>query len=162
MSRCGRTNHLEAMVAGELGVTTERELRAHADTCTRCRHELRWLESERRLFRQRASREEVSELWQGVSRRSGPQVGRPWVRVMVALAASLLVALGLGRLTLPRHPSAHATAGELSGGVDWSEASEGGFSSLQPESALTVCSTLPEGLGFHCGPAVPASFLASR
>lgn len=159
MSGCGKTNHLEAMVAGEFGTTSERELRAHAATCTRCRHELNWLESERRLFRQRASREEVSELWQGVAQRSGLRPGRPWVRVMVALAASVLLALGVGELSLSRHQA--QPGNELSGGVsDWSE---GGFSSLETaDPPNTVCSTLPEGLGFHCGPAVPASFLASR
>jgi len=157
MSRCGKTNHLEAMVAGELGTTFERELRAHATTCTRCRHELNWLESERRLFRQRASREEVSELWQGVAQRSGLRPGRPWVRVMVALAACLLVVLGLGRLSVSSHRP--QPVNELSGGVsDWSE---GGFSSLE-SAEPAACSTLPEGLGFHCGPAVPASFVASR
>lgn len=163
MSACGKTTSLDALARGELPPAQALELRTHAAQCARCRHELNWLESEAALFRQRASRDEVRHLWEGVALSSKrPAVDpRRTRRVLVSLAASLLLVAGLSRLT-PAPPHA-------SGGFD---ASSAGWNAEQVSEALSsenvgvgsspMCSQLPEGWGFWCGPAVPASFVASR
>ncbi len=56
----------------------------------------------------------------------------------------------------PISASASDAAVELSGGVSEALESVGG------PSADGLCSRLPEGLGFHCAPAIPASFVATR
>ena len=63
MSRCGRTSQMEAMVLGELSAPEALELRNHARSCQVCRHELRWAETEKTLFTQRAVRDEVRGMW---------------------------------------------------------------------------------------------------
>jgi hypothetical protein len=156
MSACGRTHLLDAVVAGEAPVALCLELRAHAAHCPRCRHELNWLESEKQLFRQRAGRDEVSHLWKGVAQRSGIAPSRPWPRVFAALAATLALAVGVGRLATSRTASPQGTE---PGDALQSEQLE---SAAAASDFRAACSTLPTGLGFHCGPAVPASFLASR
>ncbi|MEW5742644.1 MAG: hypothetical protein AB1938_27250 [Myxococcota bacterium] len=159
MSTCGRTSLLESLVTGEAPAALEAELRAHAGACARCRHELNWLESEAKLFRERAARDEVSELWKGVAQRRGLSNARPWSRVLVAVAASLLVLLGAGRVML---------GVSSQGGVDASVFSdEAGMSEPLMSPVLTLeqrenCSRLPDGVGFRCEPAIPASFIASR
>jgi hypothetical protein len=157
---CGRTRQLEAMVAGEVPQSLARELRLHALGCSRCRHELNWLESEQTLFRQRASREEVALLWAGVTLSpSAPAAPRAWGRVLVALAASLLVLLAAGRVVLRPAPHSELAAPGAMPSVD---------SVLQSLEAQSVdvdelCSLGgPGSPGFHCGAPVPASLLASR
>ena len=155
---CGRTVKLEALVAGELPQAQARELRTHALGCSRCRHELNWLESEQALFRQRASREEVAQLWAGVVTRAAPRATpRAWSRVLVALAASLLLVLAAGRVVL--------TAG-----------GDGASTPMVPVDAEHLQSVLAQSVdldercslgapgspGFHCAAPLPASLLASR
>lgn len=160
MSTCGRTAQLESIVTGEASPAQANELRAHAQGCARCRHELNWLESEAKLFRERAARDEVAHLWTGVAARRGLSSPRPWSRVLVGLAAMALVVLGAGRLSLE--------ATRSSGGADASVFQEDvGMSEATMSPALTFdepqnCSRLPDGVGFRCEPAVPASFVASR
>jgi anti-sigma factor RsiW len=156
MSACGRTHLLDAVVAGEAPVALALELRAHAAQCPRCRHELNWLESEQQLFRQRAGRDEVSHLWKGVAQRSGLEAPRPWPRVFATLAATLVLAVGVGRLATQRTVT---PAGVEPGDALQSEQLE---SAAAASDFRAACSTLPTGLGFHCGPAIPASFIASR
>jgi anti-sigma factor RsiW len=151
---------LESIVTGEASSAQAAELRAHADTCPRCRHELNWLETEAKLFRERAAREEVAQLWKGVAARSERPAERPWSRVLVALAASALVLLGVGRVALgsfASHSGADASVFH----------DEFGMSEPLMSPVLTLeerdnCSKLPDGVGFRCEPAIPASFLASR
>lgn len=147
---CGHSHLLDAVVAGEANAQTVLEVRAHAHGCARCRHELNWLETERSLFRQRAGRDEVAHLWAGVK-----PVGHAPPRrlaLLALLAAGVVAVLGLSRITGPHFTSG---ASELSATLQ-SEPLE----SLPDEPA--ACSVLPRGLGFQCGPAVQASFVASR
>jgi hypothetical protein len=157
---CGRTQYLEAMVSGETPAL-EADLRAHAQGCALCRHELSWLQTERGLCRQRASREEVSALWKGVALRSGAGSSRPWPRVLVGLAASALLFAGLGGVG--RIASSRGSAGMTPAAAAEEPNESEPLSSEQVffPSSDEPCSKLPTGLGFHCGPAVPASFVAS-
>jgi anti-sigma factor RsiW len=160
MSGCGRTRSLDALVARELPVTAERDLRAHAAGCARCRHELNWLEAEVRLFRQRSSREEVAELWEGVSERSGMRTERPWARVIVTVAAMVVMIVGAGQLARhrPSSPAPEAPTDMAAAESNFGWSGDGEFSSVSDEP----CSRLPQGQGFACSPTIPASFLASR
>ena len=73
MSRCGKTEHLEAMVMGELNLAHTTELELHTSKCAVCHHELNWLRSERVLFEQRLAREQVQQLWEGfAAKRAAP------------------------------------------------------------------------------------------
>ncbi len=158
MSQCGRTHLLDAMTAGEVAPALEIDLRAHASACARCRHELNWLESEQRLFRHRAGRDEVQQLWQGIERRTPRLRTRGISRMLVALAAALLLVLGVGRLAVTA-PGAPAMAA----GTDDSmllQSVEGGSEPMSSEDPQ-ICSRLTPGLGFHCG-TVQTSVLASR
>jgi anti-sigma factor RsiW len=155
---CGRTAKLEALVAGELPVAPARELRAHAAACSRCRHELNWLESEQALFRQRAGREEVAHLWAGVVTRSGGKTApRAWGRVLVAVAASLLVLLAGGRLVVSNasHPGAPAQADVPAEALQSVLAQ-----SFDVDERCSLGG--PGSPGFHCAAPLPASLLASR
>lgn len=158
MSKCGRTHLLDAMTAGEVAPALEVELRAHASACARCRHELNWLESEQRLFRHRAGRDEVQQLWQGIEQRTPRLRPSAMNRMLVALAAALLLVLGVGRLTVtganPTAGGSTTTDAEQLQSVEW--ASEP-MSFEDPQA----CSKLTPGLGFHCG-TVQTSVLASR
>jgi len=157
MMSCGRTQRLESLVAGELSQAEARDLKSHALSCSRCRHELNWLESEQALFRQRASREEVAQLWAGVVARGPVRAQRPWSRVLVAVAASLLVVLAGGRLMLGA--THHATHTDHPA-VMQSEALQS-FGDPPPDDEQ--CSIAgPGSPGFHCSAPVPASLLASR
>lgn len=154
MSRCGKTHLLEAVVQGELPGD---DLRAHAEHCPRCRHELNWLETEQGLFRQRAAREEVSALWKGVAARTSAAPRRSINRALVGLAAALFLVLGVGRVFV--------AAPSSNGGRDASVAVS--VEEFMTENAISqeradLCSRSAEqGIGFHCG-YVPASLVASR
>lgn len=150
---CGRTHLLEAVVSGE-APGLELEVRAHAASCALCRHELNWLLTEKALFRQRAGRDEVTHLWRGVAQRTSRSQVRPWSRVLVGLAAAAVMVVGLGRVTQVSYRS-HDVALAASAPNE--------SEPLSSEPVLDErCSKLPTGLGFHCGPAIPASFVASR
>lgn len=154
MSRCGKTHLLEAVVLGEIPGD---ELRAHAEHCPRCRHELNWLETEQGLFRQRAAREEVSELWKGVAARTGVEPRRRSVnRALVGLAAAVFVMLGVGRVFVAAPSSSSGRDASVAISTD----------ELMTENAISeeradLCSRSEQGIGFHCG-YVPASLVASR
>jgi hypothetical protein len=160
MSRCGRTAHLEAVALGETSGSAADELRAHAKQCALCRHELNWLESEAAMFRQRAGRDEVAELWKGVAQRRGMAAPpRAWPRVLVAMAAAAVLFV-VGRAA-PQQASL-ATDGSRSVTDETLESSmlmSPAFLFFEPSEP---CSKLPSGVGFQCSPVVPASFLASR
>ncbi|MCA3012379.1 MAG: hypothetical protein INH41_08265 [Myxococcaceae bacterium] len=156
MSRCGKTHLLEAAVLGE---GPDEALREHARACARCRHELAWLDTEVRVFRERAARDEVQHLWRGVAARTGAPARRAGLnRVLLGLAAGLLLVLGVGRLVVPAPRSSGRDAsivveGEALDGLS----TENAFTAAAPEP----CSRAGQGIGFHCG-YVPASALASR
>lgn len=162
MSQCGRTHLLDALSARELSSPIEAELRTHARQCARCRHELNWLESERRLFRHRAGRDEVAALWQGVEARAPLTRSPTFNRLLVALAAVLFVVLGVSRRTFtspadvePSTPMMTVSSDAL---APQSVDELGVFESSEDAPA---CSQLTPGLGFHCG-SVQSSVLASR
>lgn len=165
---CGRSQFLEALALGQASPSLEAELTIHLRSCGRCRHELRWLKTEQALFRQRAGRDEVAHLWKGVARRSGLDLPRGvWPRALAALAlgAAVLLAVGPWRAEPPSGLTAAtvivATGAPLP--LDSETAmSHGPADSREPEGRSPMCSTLPEGLGFHCGPVQRASVVASR
>jgi len=159
MSKCGRTHLLEAMTAGEVPAPLETELRAHASSCARCRHELSWLDSEQLLFRHRAGRDEVQHLWRGVEART-PVLRRPAInRALVGLAAAMLVLLGVGRLTVSRANGASAAQSPSTDDDELQSINELMFmSSEDPQSS---CSRLTPGVGFTCG-SPQSNVLASR
>lgn len=149
MSRCGRTQQLEAVATGEAPLALATELRAHAKHCALCRHELNWLESETSLFRQRAGRDEVAHLWTGVAARRGLEPARPWSRVLVAMAAAAALILGVGHLTPT--PQRFAAEEPLESDALMSPV-------LFLDSQQEPCSKLPSGMGFTC----TAPIIASR
>jgi hypothetical protein len=151
---------MEAVALGELTGSRADELRTHARSCALCRHELNWLESEASLFRHRAGRDEVAQLWAGVAASRGLDAPRPWPRVLAAMAAGLLLLVGAGRLVSTATPlSADARAAAEAEALE-TEALMSPV--LFTTAADEACSRLPSGTGFRCEPAVPASFLASR
>lgn len=149
MSRCGRTSQLEAVVAGEASPALCAEVRAHATQCPLCRHELNWLESEQALFRQRAGRDEVARLWDGLSARQGLGHERHWGRVLVAMAAAAVLVLFAGRLAWA--PRAVVAEELLETDALMSPAL------TLDEGDAVPCSRLPSGVGFQC-----TQVLASR
>lgn len=158
MSRCGKTQHLEAVALGEAPASVRAEIRAHAKDCALCRHELNWLESEAAIFRNHAGRDEVAHLWAGVAQRRGLAAPvRHWPRVLVALAAAaalvLLAPLSSSSQRSPSQAEALESSPLMSPVL---------FFGDEAEAEAPACSTLPSGVGFQCSPAVPASFLASR
>ena len=159
MSRCGRTHQLEACSRGDLPGPVETDVRAHAKQCAVCRHELNWLETESTLFRQRAGRDEVAELWaENVRRRGGePTVRRPWARVLVGMAAAAVLALVVG-VGGPAS-SIRTNSAQLGEALETDALMSPALFFGEEE---TPCSKLPSGMGFQCAPLVPASFIASR
>ncbi|MBL9036896.1 MAG: hypothetical protein JNG84_00145 [Archangium sp.] len=157
MTHCGRVHQLEALVAGEVPEGLAYELRSHAEHCARCRHELKWLETERQLARRRAGRDEVEHLWrEALPERRGL---KPMTRGLLGLAAVLLLVLNVGRVAVWAHGD-----GALGTTTDdeWSLQSFDVMSRFEPPTGDAACSRLQPGLaGFHCG-SVPASFIASR
>jgi hypothetical protein len=161
MSRCGRTAHLEAVALGEASPAIAHELRTHAKQCALCRHELNWLESESAMFRQRAGRDEVAELWKGVAERRGLAVPhRSWPRMLVAMAAAAVLMVMVGR-SAPA-PVSMATDGSHAVAEETLESSMLASPAFLFFEEREPCSKLPSGVGFQCSPVVPASFLASR
>ncbi len=159
MSKCGYTHLLEAMTAGE-EPAREGELRAHARACARCHHELSWLESELRIVRYRAGREEVQQLWRGIeARSSGLRSGLGVNRMLVALAAGLLMMMGVGRFSVQRPAPGGDSLVNQGDETLQSTALESFF--VSPEDPQT-CSKLEPGMGFFCGSASTNGVLASR
>lgn len=155
---CAHAHHLETVAAGEAPPALEAEVVAHARGCQRCRQELQWLKTEQALFRLRAGRDEVAHLWQGVARRRGFGPPRAWGRVLGGLAAAAALVVSLGLVAERRAPGTESTAASFT-------ASEPGVSEDPvsfPLDDAEPCSRLPEGVGFHCAPALQASTLASR
>lgn len=156
---CAHAHQLETVAAGEAPPALEAEVAAHARGCQRCRQELQWLKTEQALFRLRAGRDEVAHLWQGVARRRGFAPPRAWGRVLGGLAAAAVLVVGLGLVAGRGAPGSEPAAAAFS-------ASEPGVSvdpvSFPVDDASEPCSRLPEGVGFHCTPALQASTLASR
>lgn len=159
MSLCGRTALLESVVIDGAPQALEAELRAHARVCARCGHELAWLETERTLFRQRASREVVAALFESLPATRSPETARRrWVRLSAALAASVLVALAAGRLL--GGSRAHTSSDESG---EWGMSGPVASMPLPPQaSSEALCSLMPQDMGFQCGPVISASVLASR
>ena len=152
MSRCGKTEQLEALVMGELKPARITELEQHTSRCAACHHELNWLKSERLMFEQRLARAEVRQLWVGfAAKRDAPARSESWGRWAMALAASALVLVGLtARLQSPR----------LEAGSSFEASAPMSLEEMSRDSGPTGrdCSQLQPGTGFACGPLLPASF----
>ena len=156
MSRCGKTEQLEALVMGELAGPRVAELQLHTTRCAACHHELHWLESERLMFEHRLAREQVDKLWEGfAARRAAPaaQLRRRWERVALAVAASAVLVLGLSARNSTR-PSLQGELFDSSAPMSLEEMSRDLGGGLEQRD----CSQLPPGQGFACGPFLPASF----
>lgn len=151
MSRCGKTEHLEGLVMGELAGPRAAELELHAARCAVCHHELNWLKSERVMFEHRVAREQVERLWEGFSaKKAAPARHRAWGAWAMAVAATALLMVGLGaQRSRPVQPSVQT---------------DGPMMSLEEMSLeqARYCSSLQPGAGFACGPYLPASFVAQR
>ena len=149
MSRCGKTEQLEALVMGELNMARTTELEMHTSRCAACHHELNWLKSERLMFEQRLAREQVEQLWDGfAAKRAAPvQRQRAWGRWAMAIAASAVLLLGVSAKTRTGQLQEHGSSFESA-------------MSLEEMSRDTGrdCSELRPGMGFACGPYLPASF----
>ena len=152
MSRCGKSEQLEALVMGELGAARVTELELHTSHCAACHHELNWLKSERLMFEQRLARAEVQKLWAGfAAKRDAPARTESWGRWAMAAAASALLLVGVtARLQSPRLDS--GSSFEPSAPMSLEEMSR----DLGPQGR--DCSQLQPGTGFACGPFLPASF----
>lgn len=151
MSRCGRVEQLDALVTGEVSGARADELHRHASSCSVCRHELRWLQSERALFAQRAARDEVDDLWQQLKARTGHTPRKAAVaRVLMGVAATVLLVLSAGT----RLGSAQRFSYDLSAEAPMSVE----LMSVDP----TFGACFSPGFGLACGPALPASFSLDR
>jgi hypothetical protein len=150
MSRCGRTAQMDALALGELSAPEALALRTHARSCQVCRHELRWAESEKALFSQRAARDEVSELWAQTK-----WAKKPRRTLAPAFAAALAVAVMLVVIARPATRSSSNTSAEISGEllmtIDeaalMTPASPSDFSSAELEASLGACLMMTPGHG---------------
>lgn len=143
MSKCGRTAQLEALLSSNHPQLSA-ELEAHATRCPTCAHELRWLRTEDALFTQRRTRQQVRSMYP-VKVQPKPE-RRVWSTAALAIAASLLLMLGVG--FQDRAPS---SASDSSAPMSQELASV-------EHKANPDCSTLQPGNGFACEPLVLASF----
>lgn len=134
-----------------------------------CRHELRWLEVEATLFRQRAGRDEVQRLWKGVAEAAGPEKASPGgssakpLAQLAGLAVALMLVVAIGRWKPWQGTPVEDSLGDvleevLESQAPQSEASWSGMSS----AVQAPCSRLPDDLGFVCGPVSADRLLASR
>ena len=163
MSRCGRTGQLEALVQGELSAPRALELRTHARTCQVCRHELRWAETEKTLFTQRAVRDEVRGLW-AKTKWAQPPRRRAVPAFAVALAAAVL-AMVLARpvTSAVSAPGFEQISGELLMTLDeaalMTPTRPDDFGSAELEASLGACLIMTPGNGgIACTPGFFASF----
>ena len=152
MSRCGKTEHLEALVMGELNLARATEVELHTRQCAACHHELNWLRSERVMFEHRLARETVQQLWVGfAAKRDAPARQSSLGRWALAMAASVTLLVGVGsRLQSSRLDE--GSAFESSAPMSLEAMSR----DLGPQGR--DCSQLQPGTGFACGPFLPASF----
>lgn len=162
MSRCGRTSLLESLVLGELSAPEALELRAHAQRCVVCRHELRWAETEKTLFAQRAARDEVRGLW-AQTRWARPKKRRLLPAAVATAAAALLFAF----IQPARAPQPVAAVPEVPGELLMTldeqalmtPAKPDDFSSAELEASLGACLIMsPSRGGYVCPPGLLASF----
>jgi hypothetical protein len=143
MKTCPNRMTLESAALGELHEGRVSEIESHAEGCARCRHELNWLRAETAMFAQRAAREEVSRLWEGVAEVAAPRRSMKAARAVLAVAASLLLAIALG--------------GKISGASRGSQRSQNDSSvpmslemmSVEQQRASMPCYT--PGFGIACG-----------
>lgn len=150
MKTCPTRLQLEAAVLGEVPESRATELDTHASSCARCRHELNWLRTETALFAQRTAREEVSRLWEAVDSRAQAKRTGSVTRSMLALAATVLIAIVGARFVSAggRGPTREQVSGSFEAmslemmSVDWSS----GDSDLP---ATMPCYT--PGFGIACG-----------
>jgi hypothetical protein len=112
MKVCLPRERLEAAVLGEEPEALLEDIEVHAEGCARCRHELSWLRTEVAMFSQRAAREEVGRLWEGVVSKRDDQRPRRVTRTLLALAASVFVAVSFGGRLL-QHSRSHSSEDAL-------------------------------------------------
>lgn len=152
MSRCGKTEQLEALVLGELNLAHAAELEQHTAHCAACHHELNWLKSERVMFEHRLARDTVEQLWVGfTTKRALPVPHHGWGRWALAMAATAIVMVGLSARLQPARLE-DSPSFETSAPMSLEEMSR------DLGSGARDCSQLKPGTGFACGPFLPASF----
>lgn len=146
MSRCGKTAKLEAWVDGELSVSEATALKLHTERCAVCTHEHRWLQTEKALFEQRASREWSQPYWsrfaKDVSRK------RLWALTAAVAAGWVMFIVAQSELRSSHVPRGTEHSVEMSQEV----------ASVEVDVA---CHSWFGSVGDSCGPAVLATF-ASR
>ncbi len=120
MSGCNHEELLD-LARGDLSPARAAEVEDHAETCASCAHELRWLRTERALFRgQRAA--PASHVWQGIERRLVISLEerrsrrQRWVQVggagtvLAAAASAVLFLWGRGTPLVNEPPEAQGLA----------------------------------------------------
>jgi hypothetical protein len=144
MKTCPSRLQLEGLALDEVSEGRAAELEGHASACARCRHELNWLRSEAAMFSQRAAREEVSRLWEGFEASAAPRRAQRFARGMLAVAASLVIAVLVGaQLKLPHRP-----------GFERGEALPMSVEMMSVDSQLDARASMPcytPGFGIACG-----------
>jgi len=145
MKPCPSRLQLESAVLGDAPAGRLGEYDAHASSCARCRHELNWLRAESALFAQRHAREEVSRLWETVDAKNASKRGRGLTRVMLAIAASLLVAIAAGRFGSGSRGGPHKSSEPVPMSLEMMSVDQGGSGEL----ATMPCYT--PGFGIACG-----------
>ena len=147
MKACPTRLQLEAAVLGETAEARLVDLENHAEGCARCRHELAWLRTESAMFAQRAAREEVSRLWESVDARPDSKRGRGLARAVLAIAASVLLAVVAGRLGVSSRGMSRQSAEPVPMSLEMMSVDFGGPSSdaVQSEPCFTP------GFGIACG-----------
>jgi hypothetical protein len=140
MSACKTFEMLDPLVQGELDDVSATAVRSHARQCSVCQHELRWLETEVRLFAQRRQ-----------TNADAPAVKTRW---RFAFAAAALAAVSLLSLSQFGQGSSNASAEPLFSAPISLEVQS------NPAVPVPQCSTMPQGLGFYCRR--PVEVVASR
>jgi hypothetical protein len=150
MKTCLSRERIEAVVLGEAPEALLPELEQHAEGCARCRHELSWLRSEVALFSQRAAREEVSRLWEGVAERRAERKPGRLTRALLGVAAMVLVGVSYMSHLQPGRSHGHTLNDE---GVPMSLEMMSVDGSLQQQFASAEVASMPcytPGGGFAC------------
>ncbi len=144
MKSCPSRLQLESAVLGEAPAGRLTELDAHAESCARCRHELNWLRAESALFAQRHARDEVSRLWESVDSKSTAKRSRGLTRAMLAIAASLLVAIAVGRVGTGSRGGSHKSLEPVPMSLEMMSVDQG-------SSGVATMPCYTPGFGIACG-----------
>jgi hypothetical protein len=142
---------MEALALGELSAPEALELRTHARSCQVCKHELRWAETEKSLFTQRAVRDEVRNMWAETKWARPPRKKLAPAMFAAALAAMLLAFLARPTLSYAPQAMPMGDDGALLMTLDeaalMTPAEPADFSSAELEASLGACLIMTPGHG---------------